>query len=126
MSLNRKRKPDIPYMFSTSESSGRKIVKPKKKKNQNEKNERKRLRLQEFLNLNSSMADFARDQQNTLIRNINEGNVCDKAPKFDIKAVKQYLEKAAEIQKRYEPTPQGVLVFGSGDCVSKIIFICFV
>ena len=75
-------------------------MKPKKKKNQNEKNERKRLRLQD--------------------------DVCDKAPTFYIKAVKQYLEKAAEIQKRYEPTPQGVLVCGSGDCVSKIIFICFV
>ena len=41
------------------------------------------------------------------IKDENEGNVCDKAPKF-------------------EPTPQGVLVFGSGDCVSKIIFIYFV
>ena len=72
------------------------------------------------------MADFAREQQVTLIRNINESNVCDKAPKFYVRAVKQYLEKAAEIEKRYEPTPQGVLVCGSGDCVSKIIFICFV
>ena len=89
-------------------------------------NERKRLRLQEFANLNSSMADFAREEQVILIRNINVGDFCDKAPKFYIKAVKQYLEKAAEIQKRYEPTPQGVLVCGSGDCVSKIIFICFV
>ena len=87
------------------------------RKDKREENRQKR-RLEQSTEAITPKENFIKDE--------NEGNVCDKAPKFDIKAVKQYLEKAAEIKKRHEPTPQGVLVFGSGDCVSKIIFIYFV